>query len=149
MKSVLPKRLENGRVTTGFAASDSCYGAYGKFIVQGPCGEKLIIVASGADEDDTESKGWEHVSISTRRRVPNWQEMCFVKDLFWDEEECVVQFHPPRSEYVNNHPHVLHLWRQKAGFPMPPSILVGVKDRGVLTRAEAVELRREYFGVAE
>jgi hypothetical protein len=61
--------------------------SYGKFIVQGPCGEKLCIVVSGADDDNTMAARWKHVSVSTRRRVPNWQEMCFVKDLFWDPKE--------------------------------------------------------------
>ncbi len=146
MRIVLPRRLEDGRVTMGPFASEAGWGAYGKFVVQGPCSEKLIIVASGADDDDAISEGWEHVSVSTRRRTPNWIEMCFVKDLFWTEDECVIQFHPPRSEYVNNHPNCLHLWRQKAGFPMPPSIFVGDKSKGVLTVMEAAELRRQHFG---
>lgn len=34
------------------------------------------------------------------------------KDIFWDEEECVVQFHPPRSQYVDTHPYCLHLWKK-------------------------------------
>jgi hypothetical protein len=127
MRAKLPESLEAGRVT-----GSPAWGSYGQFIVQGPCGEKLCIVASGADADDEQAERWEHVSVSTTRRIPNWREMCFVKDLFWSEEECVVQFHPPRSAYINNHPHCLHLWRQKAGFPMPPSILVGVASRGVL-----------------
>ena len=56
--------------------------------------------------------GWEHVSVSLNRpRVPNWDEMCFVKEVFWEPEDCVVQYHPPASQYVNCHPHVLHLWR--------------------------------------
>jgi len=125
-------------------ASDSRWGAYGAFFVQGPCGEELKIVASGADADDGVSRGWEHVSVSTRRRPPNWQEMCFVKDLFWEEEECAIQFHPPRSEYVNNHPHCLHLWgRADGAIPTPPSILVGRKDMGELTEASARLLRKE------
>src|SRR3954463_731637 len=108
MRKVLPERLEAGR-----QEGERDWGAYGSFIVQGPCGERLRIIASGADADDWLAHGWEHVSVSTRRRPPNWQEMCFVKDLFWEPEECVVQFHPPRSEYINNHPHCLHLWRPK------------------------------------
>jgi len=28
----------------------------------------------------------EHVSVSLEKHCPNWQEMYFVKDLFWDEE---------------------------------------------------------------
>lgn len=144
MRSNLPEKLEDGRLRSGPMASDPSWGAYGVFFVQGPCGEELKIIASGADPDDKASEGWEHVSVSTRRRPPNWQEMCFVKDLFWDEEECVVQFHPPKSQYVNNHPHCLHLWRAIDGhIRLPPSILVGVKDKGVLTEESAKLLRRE------
>lgn len=70
---------------------------------------------------------WEHISVSLKHRCPNWAEMCFIKDLFWDSEDCVVQFHPPKSQYVNNHPNVLHLWRPaNKEFPMPPSIFVGL-----------------------
>jgi len=55
---------------------------------------------------------WEHVSVSARHRCPTLEEMCKVKDLFWGEEETVVQFHPAKSKYVNHHPHCLHLWKQ-------------------------------------
>ena len=52
--------------------------------------------------------------------------MSYVKRLCWDAEDVVVQFHPRESEYVNCHPHVLHLWRPKhVEIPTPPSILVG------------------------
>lgn len=144
MRSNLPEKLELGRVLSGPMASDPAWGGYGAFFVQGPCGEELKIVASGADADDKMSEGWEHVSISTRRRPPNWQEMCFVKDLFWSEEECVIQFHPPRSEYVNNHPHCLHLWRPTDNhIRLPPSILVGYKDKGILNSEQAAEILRQ------
>ena len=81
--------------------------------------------------------GWEHVSVHIeeygKQRTPTWDEMCAVKDIFWDPEEAVVQFHPPQSEYVNNHPFVLHLWKWTGGsFPMPNSLLVGIKGLGTL-----------------
>ncbi len=38
--------------------------------------------------------------------------MCFVKNLFWRDDEAVMQIHPKKSEYVNNHPFCLHLWRK-------------------------------------
>ena len=65
--------------------------------------------------------GWEHVSVSYRRRTPTWDEMCKVKDMFWNDDETVVQFHPKKSEYKNLHPYCLHLWR-KCGedFELPP-----------------------------
>lgn len=123
-------------MTAGVFASCPSWGPYGAFLVQGPCGAALNIVASGAEYDAAE--GWEHVSVSTPRRCPNWPEMAFVKGLFWDDEDCVIEFHPPKSTYVNNHPFCLHLWRPiDDHVRMPPSLLVGDKDRGVLTQAEA------------
>lgn len=75
--------------------------------------------------------GWDHVSVSIqgRERCPKWEEMCFIKSLFWDDTETVVQYHPPKSEYVNNHAYCLHLWK-KGGYeyPLPPSIMVGFKS---------------------
>jgi hypothetical protein len=69
--------------------------------------------------------------------------MCWVKDAFFNEDECVVQYHPPKSDYINNHPYSLHLWRNVAiAFPMPPGILVGLKSEGILTRERAAELNR-------
>lgn len=60
---------------------------------------------------------WEHVSVTVAypgrqpKRCPIWDEMCFVKDLFWDEEDEVIQFYPKKSNYANLHPFCLHLWR--------------------------------------
>lgn len=72
---------------------------------------------------------WEHVSVHMIEyriaRIPTWSEMCTVKDIFWEEEELVVQFHPPKSEYVNTHPYVLHLWKSKNNaIASPPKICV-------------------------
>ena len=99
---------------SGYPAGDERNGC---FIV----GELRIIASNGM--------GWEHVSVSRRDRCPTWDEMCQIKALFWDEDDCVIQYHPPRSEYVNNHPNCLHLWRPiGVSLPMPPSIMVGFKD---------------------
>jgi len=136
VRKQLPERLESGRVTTGEFATHSSQHADGIFHVMGPCGELLRIVSSRPRAGDP-SEGWEHVSVSTRRRCPNWQEMCFVKNLFWDEEECAVQYHPPKADYVNNSRYVLHLFRHiSTPFPMPPSIMVGVAALGELSKAE-------------
>ena len=74
--------------------------------------------------------GWEHVSICPFKRsyMPSWDDMCQLKDMFFKENETVVQYHPAKSEYVNNMPNCLHLWRQTNGaLPTPPSIMVGTK----------------------
>lgn len=78
----------------------------------------------------SDGAGWEHVSVSPSRknRTPTWREMGIVKDLFWDPEDVVIQIHPPKSEYVNCHPNVLHLWRKLGTNDFcerPPKELVG------------------------
>lgn len=101
------------------------FGAFGN--VPSPRGEPLMIIASPGDAH--ESVPWEHVSVSLKNRCPKWEEMCFVKDLFWDAEEAVMQLHPPRSTWINNHRFCLHLWRPLDGnIPLPPSIAVGYKE---------------------
>lgn len=67
---------------------------------------------------------WEHLSVSLPDRCPTWDEMCFLKDLFWEPQDAVVQFHPAKSDYVNVAKFCLHLWRFKLGFPAPPKIFV-------------------------
>ena len=111
-------QLERWRVLHGQLGSDPL-SDYGAFDIPGPCGRTLKIIASSGDP----SIGvlWEHVSVSLPNRTPNWAEMCFVKDLFWDKEETVMQLHVPASRHINTHPYCLHLWRPKEGdIPLPP-----------------------------
>lgn len=121
---------ENCRVTMGAGyynstKEDGNNGVFATFFRRPPFKDVgLVMIAS-------DGKGWEHVSVKveTAKRCPNWEEMCFVKSLFWGPEDVVMQLHPAESEYVNNHPNVLHLWRPITGtIPVPDSILVGVKQ---------------------
>lgn len=105
----------------------------------------LLIIRTGADGGTGElyragkryssviwsfGGGWEHVSVSPYKRsyTPTWDEMCSLKDMFFHDDEIVVQYHPAKSEYVNQMPNCLHLWRPiDQELPAPPSIMVGVK----------------------
>ena len=101
-------------------AGDGDGVTFGCAIIPGPHARDLKVIFSGAEDC-----GWEHVSVSTPSRTPNWPEMCFIKDLFWDAEDAVMQLHPPQSTYVNNHQHCLHLWRpSEKEIPLPETILV-------------------------
>jgi hypothetical protein len=121
MKSKACEKLNGGRIREGFYASEDDDGVRGAFCLIGPLGRELRIISSGVDS----LHNWEHVSVSLGNRTPTWIEMCFVKDLFWGEEECVVQYHPPRSEYVNIHPNCLHLWKPlRETVPVPPLVLL-------------------------
>lgn len=74
--------------------------------------------------------GWDHVSVSLPNRCPSWEEVCFVKHLFFKPDETVIQFHPKKSEYVNCFPTCLHLWRKQGEeHELPPSWMVGPKGR--------------------
>ena len=71
---------------------------------------------------------WEHVSVSLPNRIPTWREMDFIKDIFWGEDEAVIQIHPPKKDKINNHVYCLHLWKyMKFDLPMPMPIAVGLK----------------------
>lgn len=73
--------------------------------------------------------GWEHVSVSTQHRCPTWEEMNWIKDQFFDSDEAVMQLHPPKHNYINNHPHCLHLWKPvDVEIPQPPLEMVGIKS---------------------
>ncbi|KKM24770.1 hypothetical protein LCGC14_1601750 [marine sediment metagenome] len=92
----------------------SCVVSRGKYF--------LCIIASWGED-------WDHVSIHANMDgkdfTPFWEDMCSIKDLFFKDSETVLQYHPPKSKYINNHQHTLHLWRpQKQEVGLPPSDMV-------------------------
>jgi hypothetical protein len=126
MKTRFGNRIEAARVIDIPEYFSRPGDRFGAFCLMGPAGAELKILAAPGGDLPGELGAWEHVSVSTAKRAPNWREMCWVKDLFFDEEECVIQFHPPRSRYINCHPHCLHLWRPiDDHVRVPPALLVG------------------------
>jgi hypothetical protein len=102
-------------------ASDDSYGNNGAFSIPVKDGFIFVIANDGL--------GWEHVSVSLLDSCPTWDEMCIIKDLFWDETDGVFQFHPPKAIY-NIHPNCLHLWRPtNTTIPIPNPFLVGLKNK--------------------
>lgn len=100
-------------------------GPFGMFRLTCPeTGRELHVIASdGRDWVQVGLTGepWEHVSVSPRYGLPRWVEMAWVKAQFWEEDELVVQFHPPKEVYVNIHERVLHLFRPTVTvIPLPP-----------------------------
>ena len=109
------------RFKTGYYGTpDDC--PYGAFLIPFRSQTLKVIATDGVGIKPE----WEHVSVSCKNRCPNWEEMSFIKNLFWGEDETVIQFHPKKSEYVNQHPFVLHLWKRTGKeHELPPSIYVG------------------------
>ena len=93
------------------------------FVINGywfdPVSQKRFVFVFSNDN------GWEHLSVSRSNRCPTWDEMCRIKDVFFAEEERCVEYHPPKSEYVNIHPYCLHIWKPIGiELPHPPKDLV-------------------------
>ena len=121
---------EGGRIIDGTMGTERNAGLFGAFTLPSPePGWTLYLICDDGDDPDMPT-GWEHVSVHAKRdhklRTPTWKEMVAVKQACWDDDDVVIQFHPRASEYVNRHPHVLHLWRHRElVFPTPPKELVG------------------------
>lgn len=104
----------NERVRSGQLASSDSFGNNGAFQME--ClGEKTIFCIA------SDGLGFEHVSVSTgKHECPSWEIMCYVKDVFWDADDTVIQYHPAKSEYINAHKFCLHLWRPiDVALPLP------------------------------
>ena len=81
-------------------------------------GSPVLVIAS-------DGMGWEHVSVSHDSRIPSWETMCKIKEMFFEDDEVVMQLHPKKTEYINNCKYCLHLWRPlKSDIPTPPLALV-------------------------
>ena len=107
------------RITTGAFGSAVGSGNNGAFTFQYK-ERSILCIAS-------DKMGWDHVSVSIRgsKKPPSWDIMCKVKDMFWDKDEVVIQYHPAEKDYVNLHPGVLHLWKPiGVVLPMPPIEMV-------------------------
>ena len=116
-----------GRIVDGEYGSPHGSGCQGAYIVHMPNNTAVLKVLC-SDGIDPEAEGFEHVSVSCVDRTPTWEEMAFIKEQFWEDNEVCFQLHPSKSEYVNCHPYCLHIWRHR-NFPppLPSSYLVGPK----------------------
>lgn len=128
--------ISHPRLIVGIIGNDG-----GNGLVSMPLWKGSVIWSNGA--------GWEHVSVSpeSKRITPSWDDMCRIKDMFFYEDEAVIQIHPPKAEYVNNMPNCLHLWRcTYKDMVLPPSVLVGARKGQ--TFAEFIEEIKEAYKIA-
>lgn len=65
-----------------------------------------------------ERSPWLHISTSAPSRIPTWEELRDVKDLFM-RERLAVQVLPPPEHYLNHNPYVLHLWSRLDDYAIP------------------------------
>jgi len=117
MRKKLPDKIEEYRFRKGPFGSSPSDGMNGYFLIPHKNRTLKVLVS--------DRLGWDHVSVSLHNRTPTWDEMCFVKNIFFDEEETVIQYHPKKSKYVNFCTHCLHMWRkQGVDYELPPDIML-------------------------
>lgn len=107
-----------------FAGGDEENGA---FSIRVSKNISVLVIAS-------KGEGWEHVSVSSEYKgkplTPSWDIMCAMKDLFWTDDETVIQYHPCKSDYVNFHPNCLHMWKKiNEKVELPPTYMVGPEKK--------------------
>jgi hypothetical protein len=107
MPDVLPKVLPSPWIVIEKRMDGSAY--------QDPLLGLRVIASTFRAQD---GKAWLHVSCSRADKLPSWDEMKLVKDLFVGIDRYAYQVFPPKSRYVNFHPHVLHLWSCLDAGPM-------------------------------
>lgn len=68
----------------------------------------------------SDGEGWEHVSVTKEglHTCPTWEEMCWVKSLFWEPDEACMQLHVADSDNISDHDYCLHIFRP-IGVPIP------------------------------
>lgn len=86
-------------------------------------------------------EGWDHVSVSVAGRTPTWEEMEYVKRLFFEDDACCMQLHVPPEDHLSYNDHCLHIWQPHAGgIPRPPGDLVAPQSLKQLVRQVAANV---------
>lgn len=77
---------------------------------------QTVIVSASVEAD---GRTWVHFSTAFAHRLPTWAEFVRTKELFLGTDVKAIQVIPPRAEYVNIHPYVLHAFVCLDGDPLP------------------------------
>jgi hypothetical protein len=112
-------RANRWRVRNGRFGSTEVDGWNGHFLVPFDGEVWQVLISDGM--------GWRHLSASNayKKMLPPWSVMCRLKEAFWGDQDWVVQFHPAKDDWINDHPFVLHLWQPlNEELPKPPVVLV-------------------------
>lgn len=128
MRQTPTKRIERYRLRGGPMGTSEIDGANGAFFVPFGHAELRVIASDGSGWGELPPPALEHVSVSVEGRCPTWDEMAYIKSLFWRDDELVIQMHVPVQQHVNYHEFCLHLWKPiGVELPTPPTICVGLR----------------------
>ena len=75
------------------------------------------VIMSGDTEQD--GKRWIHLSTAMTHRLPNWEELTEVRDIFLGRDKRAIQVLAPAEDHININANCLHLWHCIDGDPVP------------------------------
>lgn len=78
--------------------------------------DALRVLFSG---DYFDEKPWLHVSLSYEKRLPSYNDLVEVKEIFIGTGRQAIQLFPSREKHINFHPYTLHLWCGLEGDGLP------------------------------
>lgn len=93
------------------------------FFARNPARDLIVGVSECLEKD---GRRWRHVSASKPKRVPNYEEMCLVKNIFVGDEVEAYQVGAPKSRHVSIHPNCLHWWAPMDGAVLPDFSMGGM-----------------------
>jgi len=97
------------QVLPPFMRDGGNFGPEGKNYSGSDVRGKFTVIITWSEYDPGARK-WVHLSIARPDRMPDWQLLRDMKNLFFGRERQAIQVLPSESVYVNIHPYCLHLW---------------------------------------
>ncbi len=68
---------------------------------------------------------WEHLSVSTSKRFLTNEEIHFIKDIFFNDDEIVIQIYSKNNIVKSKKNYCIHLWKLKTeDIPLPPMYML-------------------------
>ncbi len=77
---------------------------------------RLYVIASTHEYGGNQ---WLHLSMSHQKRIPNYDEMKYLKRHWAGDQAKAIEVHAPDSEHVNICARARHLWVCLDGDPLP------------------------------
>lgn len=75
-----------------------------------------VMITAAIEADD---RAWLHVSLSRKNRLPSYDDMVLVKQLFIGPDKLALQLFVPEDQHVNECEFCLHLWHCLDGLDLP------------------------------
>lgn len=73
--------------------------------------KKLAVICSLDTMDN--GKTYLHISLSHPNKIPDWNTVKMVKELFIGKNKAALIYLPTEEEYVDLMPYCLHLWSEE------------------------------------